>query len=335
MKTIQAIAYSEYGGPGVLHVKEISEPVIPENGFLVRVHAVSVNYGDVLARDFKHVSPRKFNMPLLFWIIAKIDFGISKPKREILGNIFSGTIEKTGSRVTKFKTGDPVFGYLGQKMGAYTQKVAVTQDDIVALKPDNMTFEEAAIVPYGALMAFPLLAKSGLKAGQKILILGASGGIGAAAVQLARNYFGAEVTGVCGTSNVEYVRSLGASAVIDYRKEDFTRNGEKYHVIMDILGKGSFSVARKVLAPHGTYLSASFKMKKLMQMVVTSIGGGKKLKCAIATPGQKDLNFIKELVEDGKIKPSAYTRYDYTEASKAHSFLESEQRNGAVVITFV
>jgi NADPH:quinone reductase-like Zn-dependent oxidoreductase len=305
-----------------------------ENDLLIRIHAVAVNYGDVLARDFKHVTPKKFNMPLIFWILAKIDFGISRPKREILGNIFSGTIERTGEKVNKFKPGDQVFGYLGQKMGAYAQKVAVSQDDIVAPKPSNMTFEQAAIVPYGALMALLLLKKAGIKPGQKILILGASGGIGSAAVQLAKNYFGAEVTGVCGSSSVEFVRSLGASEVIDYKTEDYTRSGSSYHVILDILGRGSFAASRKVLTANGTYLSASFKFKKILQMITTSFGGGQKLKCAIATPGQEDLNLIGELVEDGTIQPSSYKSYQFTEAPRAHEYLESDQREGPVVLTF-
>ena len=334
MTTIKAIAYHQYGGPEVLHVKELSEPVIKENELLIRVHAVSVNYGDLLARDFRHVTPKKFNMPLIFWILAKFDFGLGKPKREILGNIFSGTIEKTGDQVDKFKSGDTVFGYLGQKMGAYAQKVAVSQDDIVALKPSSMTFEQAAIVPYGALMALLLLKKTGLKPGQKILILGASGGIGSAAVQLATNHYSAEVTGVCGSSSLEFVKSLGAREVIDYKTADYTQSGSSYDVILDVLGRGSFQASKKVLAKNGTYLSASFKFKKLSQMMISSISGGKRLKCAIATPKQEDLNFIRELVEDGRIKPVTYTSYDFTEAHKAHGYLESDQRKGAVVITF-
>jgi NADPH:quinone reductase-like Zn-dependent oxidoreductase len=334
MDTIKAIAYTEYGGPKVLHVKELAEPVIKDNELLVRIHAVSVNYGDVAARDFKHVTPKKFNMPLIFWILAKFDFGLGKPKREILGNIYSGTIEQAGDKVDKFKPGDLVFGYLGQKMGAYAQKVAVSEDDIVALKPANMTFEQASIVPYGALMALLLLKKTGIAPGQKILILGASGGIGSAAVQLAANHFEAEVTGVCGTSNVEFVRSLGAREVIDYKMEDYTRSGKSFNVILDILGRGSFRISRKVLTKNGIYLSASFKFRKLLQMITTSIAGGKRLKCAIVTPVQEDLKFIKELVEDGTIKPVSFTNFDFTEAPEAHEYLESDQRKGAVVITF-
>jgi NADPH:quinone reductase-like Zn-dependent oxidoreductase len=334
MNTIKAVAYSEYGGPEVLHVKELAEPVIQAKEMLVRVHAAGVNYGDAAARDFKHLTPKKFNMPLIFWLLAKVDFGINRPKREILGSMFSGTIEKVGDEVDKFKSGEQVFGYLGQKMGAYAQKIAVSQDDIVALKPSNMTYEQAAIVPYGALMALLLLKKSGITPGKKILIIGASGGIGSAAVQLANNYYGAEVTGVCGTSNVEFVRSLGAGEVIDYQIKDYTGGGNRYDIILDILGKGSFSAARSVLTKNGTYLSASFKFRKLLQMIATSISGGKRLKCAIVTPVQKDLVAIKNLVEEGTIKPMTFKSFELTEASKAHGYFESGQRNGATVISF-
>jgi len=185
---------------------------------LVRVHATPVNFGDLLARNFKAVTPRKFNMPLFFWLPARFAFGFRKPKMNILGSEFAGEVAAVGAQVTRFKPGDAVFGYRGQSMGTYAEYVCMPETGMLAIKPTNLTYEEAATVPYGALTALSLLRKVNLQRGQKVLINGASGGIGAAAVQLAK-HFGAEVTGVCSTPCVSFVKALGADKVIDYTKE--------------------------------------------------------------------------------------------------------------------
>jgi NADPH:quinone reductase-like Zn-dependent oxidoreductase len=269
---MKAIVYTEYGPPDVLQLTEVEKPTPKDNEVLIRVYATSVNYGDIIARDFRSITPRKFNMPFLFWLPARIYFGLRKPRVKILGNEFAGEIEAIGKDVKRFKKGDQVFGYRGQSMGAYAEYLCMPEDGVVALKPANMSYEEAATVPMGAIVALNLLRKVNIQNGQKVLINGASGGIGSHAVQLARNS-GAEVTGVCGTPRLEFVKSLGANKVIDYTQEDFTQSGETYDLIIDILGKSSFSRCKRVLKQNGRYLLASFKMKQLFQMLWTSMIG--------------------------------------------------------------
>jgi len=284
MKTMKAIVYTEYGEPDVLKIQEVEKPYPKANEILIRVQAVSVNYGDLIARNFKNISTREFNMPLLIWILARFSFGLQKPKLKILGNTFAGEIESIGNDVKRFKIGDPVFGYTGEKMGGYAEYVCMPENSILAVKPSNMTYEEASVIPYGTIMALNLLKKVNIQKGQKMLVIGASGGIGSAVVQLAKHYFGAEVTGVCGTLRLDFVKKLGADKVIDYTKVDYLQPVEKYDVIFDILGKGSFSQCKKSLQEKGVYLLSSFKSRKLLQMLWTSIKGGKKVVCAIATP---------------------------------------------------
>ena len=329
---MKAIIYSEYGSPDVLHLAEVSKPAPQDNEVLIRVHAASVNFGDLMARDFKNITPRKFNMPLLFWLGARLGFGFTRPKNPILGNEFAGMVEAVGAQVTRFKPGDAVFGYRAQKMGAYAEYVCMPESGMLALKPAPMTFEEAATVPYGALTALALLRKVNLRPGQKVLINGASGGIGAAAVQLAKHY-GAEVTGVCSTPGLDFVKALGADMVIDYTQEDFTRGGETYDVIFDILGRTSFGRGRKALKPNGGYLYASFKMKQLLQMLWTKVAGGQKVICALSGERPDDLAFIGALIEAGQYKAIIDRRYPITQAAEAHRYVEQAHKKGSVVIT--
>jgi NADPH:quinone reductase-like Zn-dependent oxidoreductase len=329
---MKAIVYTEYGSPDVLQLKEVTKPTPEDNEVLIRIYATTVNFGDLMARNFKAISPRKFNMPLLFWLPARLAFGFRKPKKKILGSEFAGEVEAVGAAVTRFKPGDQVFGYRGQSMGAYAEYLCMPEDGVLAIKPANMTYEEAATVPYGALTALSLLRKVNIQRGQKVLINGASGGIGAAAVQLAK-YFGAEVTGVCGTPRVGFVKALGADKVIDYTKEDFTRNGETYDLIFDILGKSSFSRCKRSLKQNGIYLLASFKMRQLFQMLWTSMIGGQKVICALSSEKPEDLIFIKELVEAGKIKASIDKCYPLEQTAEAHRYIEAGLKKGNVVIT--
>ncbi len=330
---MKAIVYTEYGSPDVLHLQEVEKPSPGNNEVLVRVHAVSVNYGDIIARNFKNLPASEFNMLSLFRILAQFGFGFSKPKREVLGNTFAGEVEMVGNDVKQFKTGDQVFGYTGEKMGTYAGYLCIPEDGIIALKPSNMTYEEASAVPYGATMALCLLRKVNIQKDQRVIVIGASGAIGSAAVQLASQYYGAEVSGVCSTQGMEYVKSMGAVRVIDYKKEDFTKNGESYDLIFDVLGKGSFSKYKASLRQNGIYLPVSFKTEKLLQMLRTSISGGKKVVCALAVPKQEDLVFIKELFEERNLKPVIDQCYPLEKAAEAHRYVEAGNKKGSVVLT--
>jgi NADPH:quinone reductase-like Zn-dependent oxidoreductase len=329
---MKAIVYTEYGPPEVLQIKEVAKPAPKDHEVLIRIHATPVSFGDLLARNFKSVTPRRFNMPLLFWLGARMAFGFRKPKKQILGSEFAGEVEAVGAAVTRFKPGDQVFGYRGQSMGAYAEYVCMSEDGVLAIKPANLTYEEAATVPYGALTALSLLRKVNIQRRQKVLINGASGGIGAAAVQLAK-YFGAEVTGVCGTPGMGYVKALGADKVIDYTNQDFTRNGETYDLIFDILGKSPLARGKRSLKPNGRYLFASFKMKQLAQMLWTKIAGGPKVICALSSEKAEGLKFIKELIESGKYTAIIDKRYPLAQTAEAHRYVDAGHKKGSVVIT--
>ncbi|MFN8531186.1 MAG: NAD(P)-dependent alcohol dehydrogenase [Anaerolineae bacterium] len=330
---MKAVVYTEYGTPEVLHVAEVTTPMPKENEVLVRVHAVPVNFGDLLARNFKSVTAKTFSMPGLFLLPAKLAFGINKPKIRVLGSEFAGVVESVGSGVTQFKPGDKVFGYRGERMGAYAEYVCIAADGMVAKMPSNMTFEEAAAVPYGAYTALSLLKKVGIQPGQKVLINGASGGIGSYAVQLAKE-FGAQVTGVCGAPRMAFVKSLGADKVIDYRKFDFTQSGERYDLIVDIQGKRSFAECKRVLNPNGRVLYVSFKMKQLLQMLWTQRFGSQKVICALSSEHQADLVYIRDLIEAGKIKSVIDRCFPMEQTADAHRYAESGSKQGHVVVRF-
>jgi NADPH:quinone reductase-like Zn-dependent oxidoreductase len=330
---MKAIVFTEYGSPDVLQLKEVVKPAPKENEILVRVYATPVNYGDLTARNFANLTSSEFNMPALLFLPARMSFGWNKPKINILGSELAGKVEAVGQAVSKFKPGDEVFAYIGMNMGANAEYICLPESGTIALKPANLTFDEAATLPYGAIMAVSLLQKANLKPGQKVLINGASGGIGAMAVQLAK-YYGAEVTGVCGAPRLEYVKSLGADKVIDYTKEDFTQNGETYDLIFDILGRSSFSRCKGSLKPNGIYLLASFKNQALFQMLWTSLTGSKqKVICAMADEKTENLVFIKELVEAGKVKTLIDKRFPLEQTDEAHRYVEQGRKQGNVVIT--
>jgi NADPH:quinone reductase-like Zn-dependent oxidoreductase len=327
---MKAAVYEKYGPPDVLELKEVPKPVPRDNEVLIKIFASSVGFGDLMVRNIKN---SKFYMPEPLWLPVRLIFGFRKPRIKILGAELAGEIEYVGKDVKLFKEGDQVFGYRGLRMGANAEYICMPEDGCVAIKPANMTYEEAATAPYGAMMALSLLKKVNIQPGQKVLINGASGGIGSAAVQLAKSHFGAEVTGVCGTPRLELVKSLGADKVIDYTKENFTKNGETYDLIFDILGKSSFSRCKSSLSQNGIYLLASFKMKQLFQMLWTKIIGGKKVICATASDGKQYLISVKELIEAGKIKSVIDKRFPLEQTAEAHRYYEKGQARGKVVIT--
>lgn len=328
---MKAILYEEYGSPEVLHIKKIEKPVPKDNEILIELNAASVNYGDLVARNFKNISPSEFNMPLLFWFIAKFDFGLSKPKRQILGSEFAGKVKEIGKAVKLFKPDDEVFGYLGQKMGAYKEFLCIPEDGCVTLKPVNMNYEESAVMPYGSIMAYGLLNKLKINANSKVLVIGASGSIGSAATQIAK-YFGANVTGICGTNKIDYVKSLGADKIIDYKKDDYTTIDEKFDLIFDVLGKSSISKCKKILKSGGIHFFVSFKSKVLFQMLFTSIFMNKKVKCSLAPGSVEDLKSIKRIIEEGKLKSIIDKSFSMEQIVEAHRYVEGDDRKAKVAI---
>jgi NADPH:quinone reductase-like Zn-dependent oxidoreductase len=331
---VKAAVLREFGPPDVLHVEDVAGPSIwSRHAVLIRVRATSVNVGDTLVRNFAAVSPRAFHMPWLFWLIGKLAFGFARPRVHILGSEFSGTVEAVGERVTSLRPGDAVFGYRGPRMGAYAEYLCMREDGIVTAKPANMTFEEAAACPYGALMAWGLLTRVRLQPGWRVLVVGASGGIGPAVVQLAARHFGAVVTGVCGPARLSYVTALGAASVIDYTREHFFDRPEIYDVIIDVLGTSRFAQCRRVLAPHGRLVYVSFKMPQILQMLRTSISRGQRVICAVVTERKADLIAIRALVEAGTLRPIVDRTFPLDETAAAHRYAESGAKTGAVVIT--
>lgn len=327
---MKAIVFTEYGPPDVLHLEEIPKPAPKENEILVRVYATPVNYGDLTARNFAH---SQFNMPALLYLPARLTFGWNKPKTNILGSELAGEVEAVGKAVTRFQPGDQVFAYVGMKMGAYAEYICIPETGTVAPKPTNLTYAEAATLPYGAVMASSLLRKVNLQPGHKVLIHGASGGIGSMAVQLAK-HMGAEVTGVCSKPRQDFVRSLGADQVIDYTQEDFTQNGETYDLIFDILGKSSFKRLRQSLTPNGVYLLASYKMNAILQMLWTAVTrSGQKVICGFAEEKVEDLVLVKELADAGQIKAIIDRCFSLEQAAEAHRYVEAGGKMGPVVIT--
>lgn len=328
---MKATIYTEYGSPDVLQLGDVPMPMPKDGEVLIKVHATTVAYGDLLARRMGSVTASEFNMPLPLLLPSRLAFGWSKPKVNILGSEFAGEVEAIGSAVTRFKPGDPVMGYLGRRMGAYAEYVCLAETASLAHKPTKLSYAEAAAVPYGALMATSLLRRVKIQPGHRVLINGASGGIGSAAVQLAKHY-GAEVTGVCGGSRTQYVQALGVDHVIDYAVEDFTQNGEVYDLIFDVLGKSSFARCKSSLKPGGVYLAASFKTKALLQMLWTKAAGDRKVICALASEKAEDLAFVSSLVEAGQYRSIVDRCFPLEEAAEAHRYAESGFRAGPVVL---
>lgn len=334
MKTIE---YTEYGPPAVL---EICEREVPEPGpdeIRVRVHASSVGFGDVFARDFGHVSPREFPMALPIWFLARLMFGFRRPKKRVLGSEFSGVVDEIGHRVERLGPGDEVFGYRGPALGAYAESICVPAKSCVARKPARVGHSEAAVVPCGAVTALQLLAsvkvrKEPLSSGHRVLVLGASGAIGSAAVQIAVRHYGCRVTGVCSTSGVEFVRSIGASEVIDYTREDVADGGAEFDLILDVRGKSTFSKLRHRLTPDGVHLFASFKLREIGQMVWTSLFGRQKVRCTLAAERPEAMEEVARMVESGVLTPVIDRRFPFEEVRAAHEYFEAHSRRGGIAL---
>jgi NADPH:quinone reductase-like Zn-dependent oxidoreductase len=303
----------------------VEKPTPKDNKVLIKIFATSVTTGDCNARGFVFVPPG-------FGPIPRLMFGFRKPRKTILGFELAGEIEAVGKDVKLFKEGEQVFGAAGTNFGAYAEYICLPEEGALALKPTNLTFEEAAAVPFGGTTALHFLRNLGkVQSGQKVLIHGASGGVGTYAVQLAK-YYGADVTGVCSSVNLELVKSLGASKVIDYTKEDFTKNGETYDIIFDTRGKTTFSGCKNSLKLKGIYLAGAGGPQVFVQMLWTSMTG-KKVLAGVAPESKEDLIFLKELVEAGKIKPVIDRCYPLEQTADAHRYVDQGHKKGNVVIT--
>lgn len=322
---MKAVAYEKYGPPDVLHIVEVEKPVPEDNEVLIKVSATTVTLYDCWMRSS--------TAPPGFGLLSRIASGIRKPRQPVLGTDFAGEIEAVGKDVTLFKPGDEVFGFTGMRLGTYAEYLCLPEDGMLALKPTTMTFEQAAAVPQGALTALHFLRKGSIESSQQVLIFGASGGVGRFAVQLAR-YFGADVTGICSTTKLEMVESLGANRVIDYTQEDFTSGGETYDIIFDTIGKSPFSGSVRSLKEDGVYLFATFGLPKLVRILWLKLTGNKNVgPLGVVEEKTEDLVFLKELIEAGELKVVIDRCYPLEQAADAHRYFETGHQKGNVVVT--
>ncbi|QJD81999.1 NAD(P)-dependent alcohol dehydrogenase [Cohnella herbarum] len=319
---MKAVLCTQYGSPDVLQLQEVEKPTAKDNEILIRIHAAVVGPSDCAFRKADT-------------FMIRLVFGLTKPRNPRQGVEFAGEVEAVGSVVKLFKKGDRVFGMSPNQFGAHAEYICLPEGKTVAIQPANATYEDAAAVCDGGLTALTFLRDlANVRSGQQVLINGASGAVGAYAVQLAK-YYGAEVTGVCSTANVQLVKSLGADKVVDYTKEDFTRIGQVYDVIFDAVGKSSFSRSKGSLKPNGVYLNTVLTMGILLRMLWTTVTGGKRAKFTTAGLKQNKANFdfLKELVEAGKIKAVIDRRYSLDQISEAHRYVDTGRKKGNVVIT--
>jgi len=321
---MKAVVYERYGPPEVLQLKEVEKPRPNNNEVLIKIHAATVTSGDWRVRSL--------NVPAGFGLIMRLVFGISKPKQPILGSELAGVIETVGNDVSKFKIGDSVFAFSDVSMGCHAEYKCMPQDGAVVLKPPSLSYEEAAALSFGGTTALDFLRRGKLQRGGKVLINGASGGVGTAAVQLAK-HFGAIVTGVCSTANMELVRSLGASHVIDYTQEDFTQNGEAYDVIVDTVGTAPFSRSKASLKEGGRLLMVLAGLPEMLQIPWVSMTGSKKIIAGPVAVRVEDLRFLAGLAEAGDFKPVIDRRYPFEQIAEAHRYVDTGRKKGNVIIT--
>jgi len=327
---MKAIVWTKYGSPDLLELKEVVKPTPKDNELLIKVHAATVTPGDC--------EIRRFDMHVLFWLPLRIYFGIFKPKRPILGMDLSGEVEAVGKDVQLFKKGDHVFCGTGLSFGAYAEYKCQKNTHPMAIKPANMSYEEAASVPTGGVNALHYMRKGNIQQGQKVLIIGAGGCFGTYAVQIAK-MFGAEVTGVDSTNKLDILRSLGADHVIDYTQEDFTKSNQSYDVIFDVIGN-SVSHKMKSLKPNGRYILATPWVWSVIQGFWSSLRSNlpwrqtsKKFIFELARDSIEDLVYLKELIEDGKLKAVIDRNYPLEQMAEAHKYVESGEKVGHVTIT--
>ena len=315
---MKAIVCTKYGAPDFLQMKEVEKPSPKENEILIKIHASSVSSGDSRMR---RADP----------FIIRLIFGFKRPRNPILGVVVAGEIEAIGKSVSNYKVGDQVFGSSGMHFSAHAEYVSVPEDAVLALKPGNITYEEAAAIPFGATASMHFLRIANIQQGQKVLIYGASGALGTMAVQLAKNY-GADITAVCSTSNIELMKSLGADHVIDYTQEDFTRNVKKYDVVFDTIGKSSLRKALKSLSDNGHLLLASAGIGTMIGGSIKSMFIKKKIVSGVIKETVKDMNFFKQLIEKGSLKAVIDRVYPLEKIAEAHAYVDKGHKKGNVII---
>jgi NADPH:quinone reductase-like Zn-dependent oxidoreductase len=317
---MKAIVFKEYGSPEVLQLRDIEKPIPKHNEILIKINATAVNSGEVRLRKADPFAVRLF-------------FGLFKPKKKILGSVFSGEIERIGSAVQRFKIGDEVFGHTDMSFGTYAGYKCLPENGSIAIKPASISHNEAAVIPFGGVTALHFLKKVAIQQGQKVLIVGASGAVGAAAVQLAKHY-GAIVTGVCSTANVDLVKSLGADKVIDYNKKDFTKSGETYDVIFDTVNKISVSDGLQSVKMCGTLILSAAGLSETFKGAWIAMTSNKKIKVltGMISHNAEDINFLKTLIELGELKPVIDKTYSLEEMVEAHNYVEKGHKKGNVAI---
>ena len=321
---MKAIICRRYGPPDVLQLREIEKPSPRNNELLIRVHTTTVTAGDCGLRSLK--------FPLPLQLLIRIGFGFRGPRKKILGQELAGEIEAIGNAVRRFKNGDQVFAWTGLHLGGYAEYACLPEGAVMAIKPANMTYDEAACLPVGGLEAWRLLRRGNLQSGEKVLINGAGGSIGTFAVQIAK-YYGAEVTGVDSTGKLDMLRSIGADKVVDYAKEDFTRNGETYDVIFDVIGKSLFSRSVRSLKDNGRYLLGNPGLSHMVRGRWVSWRSNKKVVFGASGQSMEDLLSLKELVEAGKIRSVIDRTYPLEQMAEAHRYVDTGDKKGNVAIT--
>jgi len=321
---MKAFVYTKYGPPDVLHLKEVAKPTPKDNEVLIKTYATTVTSGDCRVRSL--------NVPVGFGLISRLFLGVLRPRQPIPGTELAGKIESVGKDVRKFKVGDSVFAFSGVGMGCYAEYKCMPEDGAMALMPANLTYEEAATISFGGTTALDFFRRGKLQNGERVLINGASGGVGTAAVQLAK-HFGADVTGVCSTANVELVRSLGATHVIDYTKEDFTQNGASYDIIVDTVGTAPFSRSKDSLKEGGRLLMVLGGLPDMLKIPWVLMTSSKKVIAGPAAERAEDLRFLAKLAEAGEFKPVIDRRYPFEQIAEAHRYVDTGRKKGNVVIT--
>jgi NADPH:quinone reductase-like Zn-dependent oxidoreductase len=319
VRRMKAVVYKRYGPPEVLELKEIAKPTPKHNEVLIRTFSTTVTAGDCRVRSLR--------MPVGFGIIARLALGVWGPRQPILGSELAGKIESVGDDVTKFKVGDQVFAFTGARLGCHAEYKCMPEDGAVALKPANLTFDEAAAMSSGGTTALDFFRRAKIQAGEKVLVNGASGSVGTAAVQLAR-HFGADVTGVCGTANIDLVRSLGANRVIDYTKQDFTESGETYDIIVDTAGTAPFSRSKASLKEKGRLLLVLSGLPDVLGVPWVSMTTTKKVVAGPAAWLAEDLPFLAKLAEAGEFKILIDRCYPFEQITEAHRYVDTGARRG-------